>query len=82
MWINTIDLFSNVIPSGDKNDSIPMDPVRWWPSGVPQGWTIVGTALATFGALSKIPGVSPRARVLGALVAPVFQLVKLPIILQ
>jgi hypothetical protein len=63
----TIDLFSNVLPSGEKNDSIPMDPVRWWPSGVPQGWTVMGTALATFGALSRIPGVSSRARVLGAL---------------
>src|SRR6267154_1967485 len=57
----------HVIPAGDKNDSVPMDPVRWWPSGVPQGWTIVGTALVTFGALSRLPGVSPRARVLGAL---------------
>jgi len=63
----TIDLFSYLIPSGDKNDSMAMDPVRWWPSGVPQGWTIVGTALATFGALTKIQGISPRMRVLGAL---------------
>jgi len=63
----TIELYSNVLPVGDKNDSTPMDPVRWWPSGVPQGWAIVGTALATFSALSRIPGVNPRLRVLGAL---------------
>ena len=63
----TIDLFYNVIPSGDKNDSIPVDPVRWWPSGVPQGWTIIGTAIFTYVTLSKIPGVSPRLRVLGSL---------------
>lgn len=63
----TYELYSNVLPNGDKNDSTPMDPVRWWPSGVPQGWTIVGTALATFTVLSRIPGVSPRLRVLGAL---------------
>jgi hypothetical protein len=41
--------------------------VRWLPSGVPQGWTIIGTGLATFGALTKIPGVSPRLRVLASL---------------
>nr|QWO71373.1 DNA polymerase [Termitomyces sp. DKA64] len=44
-----------------------MDPPRWWPSGVPQGWAIVGSALTTFVVLSRIPGVSPRGRVLGAL---------------
>jgi hypothetical protein len=31
------DLFCNVIPEGQSNDNLPMDPVRWWPSGVPQG---------------------------------------------
>jgi hypothetical protein len=66
-YYNTIEVYSNVLPGGDKNDSSPMDPVRWWPSGVPQGWAIVGTALATFTVLSKIPGVTPRLRVLGAL---------------
>ena len=55
------------IPSGDKNDNVAMDPVRWWPSGVPQSAAIVGTAVATFAALSRIPGVSGRLRVLGAL---------------
>jgi len=65
--LDRFELFSNVLPQGDPNDQIPMDPVRWWPSGVPQGWAIVGTALATFSVLSKIPGVSPRLRVLGAL---------------
>lgn len=61
------ELLSNYVPSGDKNDNLPMDPVRWWPSGVPQGMSIIGTALATFGVLSRMPGVSPRIRVLGAL---------------
>jgi hypothetical protein len=61
----TIDLFSKVLPSVEKIDSIPMYPVRWWPSGVPQGWT--GTALATFGDLSQIPNILPRVKVLGAL---------------
>jgi len=62
-----IDLLSYVIPSGEGNSNGNVDPVRWWPSGVPQGWSIIGTGLATFAALSKIPGVSPRLRVLGSL---------------
>lgn len=66
-YFSNPDLFSYVIPNGDKNDSIPMDPVRWWPSGVPQGWGVVGTGIGVFAALSKVPGVSPRARLLGAL---------------
>ena len=32
------------------------DPVKWWPSGVPQTWGIIGTALAAY---RTIPG-SPR----------------------
>jgi hypothetical protein len=62
-----MDFFSYAIPSGDSSSNGNVDPVRWWPSGVPQGWSIVGTGLATFAALSKLPGVSPRMRVLGAL---------------
>jgi hypothetical protein len=65
--LGVLDLFLNFIPDGKSNDTLPMDPVRWWPSGVPQGWSVVGTALATFAALSKLPNVSPRLRVLGAL---------------
>jgi len=65
-WVDWVDSVSYAIPSGEGN-STGSDPVRWWPSGVPQGWTIIGTGLATFTALSKIPGVSPRLRVLGAL---------------
>ena len=63
----SVEWYFNMMPGGDKNDSYPMDPVRWWPSGVPQGWAIVGTALATFSVLNKIPGLNPRLRVLGAL---------------
>nr|AYE93238.1 hypothetical protein C0995_000067 [Termitomyces sp.]AYE93254.1 hypothetical protein C0995_000066 [Termitomyces sp.] len=59
--------YLNILPQGESSDSVPMDPPRWWPSGVPQGWAIVGTALATFGVLSRMPGVSPRGRVIGAL---------------
>ena len=55
------------IPTGQANDKVEMDPVRWWPSGVPQGMSIIGTAVATFAALSRMNGVSPRLRVLGAL---------------
>nr|UZS78016.1 hypothetical protein [Lentinula edodes] len=65
LWMK--DLVSYVIPSGESSSSGNVDPVRWWPSGVPQGWTIIGTGLATLAALSKMPGVSPRMRVLGAL---------------
>ena len=63
-----VDLVSYVIPNGESTD-LPnkVDPVRWWPSGVPQSISIVGTGLATFMALSKMPGISPRLRVLGAL---------------
>nr|AYM32774.1 hypothetical protein DXG00_000016 [Termitomyces sp.] len=59
--------FLNILPQGESNYSVPMDPPRWWPSGVPQGWAIVGSALTIFLFLSKIPGVTPRGRVLGAL---------------
>jgi hypothetical protein len=62
-----IELLSTAIPQGEANNNLPMDPVRWWPSGVPQSGAIIGTALLTFAALGKIPGVSPRLRVLGAL---------------
>ena len=59
-------LLRRVLPEGHSSDN-DVDPVRYWPSGVPQGWTIVGTGLATFAALSKMGNCSPR--VLGALSA-------------
>ena len=62
-----MDSVLNVMPQGSANDNVPMDPVRWWPSGVPQAWSIMGTALGTFAALSRIPSVSPRMRVLASL---------------
>jgi len=43
--------------------------VRWWPSGVPQGASVVATGVAVFAALSKIGGLTPRARVVSSLVA-------------
>ena len=43
------------------------DPVRFWPSGTPQGWSFLGSALATFSVLSRMSNISPRLRVLAAL---------------
>ena len=75
---NVINLFSNNIidlstsnytpdiPNGNSTTQ-PTDPVRYWPSGVPQNVSIVGVGLATFMALSKLSNCSPRLRVLGAL---------------
>lgn len=57
---------SNYILEGHASPE-PQDPVRYWPSGVPQSFSIVGVGLATFAALSKIPNCSPRLRVLGSL---------------
>ena len=68
-FIDLTNIYNNVIPNGQSTD-IPVDPVRYLPcsaTGVPQSWSIVGTGLATFAALSKIPTCSPRLRVLGAL---------------
>jgi hypothetical protein len=62
-----MNLFTYAIPSGEVNNNLPMDPVRWWPSGIPQSSAIVGTALLTFYSLGKMGNVSPRFRVLGAL---------------
>lgn len=61
------DLIYNVIPSGNVNDNVNRDPPRWWPSGVPQGMAVIGTALATFTILGTMRGVTPKGRVLGAL---------------
>lgn len=60
---NTELSISNNIPSSP----VPQDPVRYWPSGVPQNVSIVGVGLATFAALGKLSNCSPRLRVLGAL---------------
>lgn len=62
-----IQLYCKAIPSGDKNDLLPMDPVRLWPSGVPQSMAIIGTALATYTLLSRVPAVNARTRVLASL---------------
>lgn len=66
---HSIDWVFNVISEGGPatDNSPPMDPPRWWPSGVPQSTVIVGTALTTYYALNKISNISPRLRVLGAL---------------
>ncbi|KIM35143.1 hypothetical protein M413DRAFT_32727 [Hebeloma cylindrosporum] len=49
--------------SNNSNVPTPLsDPVRWWPTGVPQGASVVGGAIATYAALSKFGGVNPRVR--------------------
>lgn len=61
------DTISFVLPDGKSVDNPALsDPVRWWPSGVPQSATLVGSMVLTFTALTKL-GVNPRMRVLGAL---------------
>jgi hypothetical protein len=65
--IHTFEFLSGVIPSREASYNLPADPVRLWPAGIPQSSAIVGAALLTFIALGKIPGVSPRIRVLGTL---------------
>ena len=73
--INIFDIFThwepvhllNPMPSGERNNFLPMDPVRWWPSGVLESMVVVGTALATLTVLSRMPNVSPRTRVLVSL---------------
>lgn len=42
------------------------DPVRWWPSGVPQAWAVIGSGLITFRTLG---GLNPRARFIASLSA-------------
>ena len=65
--INNFDYtFSNYVPNGNPTNE-PTDPVRYWPSGVPQSVSIIGSGLAVFGVLSRIGNCSPRLRVLGAL---------------
>ena len=56
----------NVIPDGNPSD-VHSDPVRCWPSGVPQSISVIGTGLAVFTALSKVSNCTPRMRVLSAL---------------
>ena len=45
-----------------------MDPVRWWPSGVPQGIATIASSIGVYGALTKL-NATPRLRVIGALVS-------------
>src|SRR5258708_5972133 len=54
------------IPNGENNN-LPVDYVRWFPAGVPQGMGVVTGGLATYTALSRMGNVSPRMRVLASL---------------
>lgn len=54
----------NITPT---SGSIPTsDPVRWWPSGVPQTWAVIGSGLLTYKTLAHA---NPRARAMAALAA-------------
>jgi hypothetical protein len=66
---NWSDLIANphFIPNGESNNNLPMDPLRWYPGGVPQGMGVVGGGLATYTVLSRMGNVSPRIRVLASL---------------
>lgn len=68
MWFTSENnsLLLQMVPDGKPNNNVPMDPVRWWPSGVPQSMAVVGTMVGTFIALTKL-GINPRFRLLGAL---------------
>ena len=63
--INDLINFKFVLLTVNDNNQ---DPVRWWPSGVPQSSAIIGSMLGTFAVLSKL-NVNPRYRVLGSLSA-------------
>lgn len=47
----------------DNGSNQPQDPVRWWPSGTPQSWNIIGAAAAAY---RMTPG-SPRVKGVAAL---------------
>jgi len=55
-----------MIPSPTNN---PVDPVRYWPSGLPQSISTISTGLFFYPntILQKIGGCSPRLKVLAAL---------------
>jgi hypothetical protein len=58
--------YPHCIPNGEGNN-LPMDPVRWYPSGVPQGIGVVGGGLDTYAALSRMGKVPLRIRVFASL---------------
>jgi len=63
----TSNLSLDLMLEGSSNDGIPMDPVRWWPSGVPQSLAVVASAISVFRMLGNT--VSPRARFLSSIAA-------------
>ena len=52
----------HAIPDGNSSNNVPMDPIRWWPTGVLQSITVVGSMVGTYVALTKL-GVNPKLRV-------------------
>ena len=64
--ISNFNYISNVLPDAQPSDKT-QDPVRYWPSGVPQTVGVIGSGLAAFHALNKVSNINPRFKVLGAL---------------
>lgn len=63
--INNIDLVRCMSTSSGSNPVVNsgQDPVRWWPSGVPQTWSIIGSSLAIY----RFLPLPPRLRAIYAL---------------
>ena len=62
------DIYCNVNPAAELNLNIDhsnpnQDPVRWWPSGTPQSWGVIGAAVATY---RTMPG-NPITKTIAAL---------------
>ena len=55
---------NNPVPNQGVNPNNGQDPVRWWPSGVPQTWTLIGSSLAVYRLMHSA---SPRVRVITAI---------------
>lgn len=54
---NYFDFMCNM--TSNSSTPNPQDPIRYWPSGVPQAWSVIAASLATFIALRKT-GVNPK----------------------
>lgn len=66
LYIENNSLLLQILPDGNSNDKISIDPIRRWPSGVPQSLAVWGITLGTFVTLTKL-GVNPRLRNLATL---------------
>lgn len=48
---------------GGVNTPAPQDPVRWWPTAVPQTWTVLFGIFSSYKVLSRM---NPRLRVIAS----------------